>query len=768
MTSKISTHNISLGMLMRENLRRRTWMAALSLLGSFITCPVAFLFYISLPTSDLPDEIQRAEQTAERIYEYLCSGHLIMQMTVIYIGAFITAIYGFQYLYSRKTVDMYHSMPVTRSRLFWTVYIDGLLIWLVPFLLGNLSVCLLSLHAIGMPAYWPGVTVLLLKEAVLLPLCFLILYNACLVPVMFSGNAGNAFLNTLIFGLSVLCCYLTGLGYMCCYLDTFYVSSDQICPLAVVGLSPLASPVYLCVYFVERSTGLANPQQPVPLTDSQWAFLLLCVTAVMLFHLALAVVLYKRRPSELAERGVENRWFRIPLRFAASLLAGLLLSLFFGVLIGTLEPAWIIFGAVFGCTLAFAIMNILHHASFKAVLSHRLQLLATLAVTCAIVLCFRFDVFGYDAYLPDKDSITGLSLFSYQLKGQVYGLQKDSDGYYVRTSSPNLRDTVVFTDAEENYRLLKLLVDANSGEVEEDLIGEYRYTLTVRVNTTSGSYNRIYNFYQTPESLEALRPFVESEVFRTAYYPAESGTIDPPSQIIGKSMDKSNVLINEPEKIEQLYRAYAMDFAEHFDLNSAAFAGYPGLVTLQYMYPRSQSGEFTDYHYLNMNVPAWYDRTLALLRQWNPEFPWSLEDVEIQSLQVMIDNSDCEYDLSDPLALKHYLGEGTDSPAGPNAPAKAAASGETAVESDGSYSWNRLLTARSDSDELERLKPYLYLGYRGDRAFMGDDYVPIGKLKAVSPYHPEDVIKCLCYMKKGEIPEGFAESLRWSETDSEN
>lgn len=758
MTSKISTHKISFGKLMKEDLHRRVWMAALSLLGSFITSPVAFLFCFSSIRPDTLDPVQLAEETADLIRKYLCSSHLILQMTVIYVGVFIVSIYGFRYLYSRQMVDLYHSIPVTRGRLFWATYVNGFLIWFVPFLLGSLFVYLLSLHYIGMSAYWPGVTALLLEETGLFILCFLVLYNACLVPVMFSGNSKNAFLNILIFGLSILCCYLTALGYMSYYLDTFYMAADELYPPASIGLSPLASPIYLCGYFMELISESTSEQL---ITGSQWTALLLCAIAVMLFDLILAGLLHKKRPSELAERGVENKWFRIPLRFVTSLLAGLLLALFFGLLTENFKLGWTLFGAIFGCTLAFAIMNILHHASFKAIFNHKLQLFATLAVTCAIVLGFRFDILGYDTYLPDKESITGLSLYSSQLKGQGYSLKEKEDGYYKQTSS-DMPDTVLFTDAEANYRLLETLIAMNDDEVDEKDLGKYRYSLTVLVNTTHGSYHRIYNVYQTPESSEALKPFVESELFRTTYYPAESGMLKPPSQILGKAMGDYSVLFDEPEKIEQLYQAYALDFAEHFDISSTSVTGNHGLVNLQYMYPRSGSGENTNYHFLNMNVPVWYERTLALLEQWNPEALWSQKDVDILSLQVAIDNFNYGYYSSDPLALLDYLGEITLTSAEQETLAKAAVSDGTNY---GNYSWNRLFTAHSDTDELEQLKPYLYFGTDNS---LGEDFVYIGRIKAVSRYNPEEFVECRCYMKKGAIPDGFVESLSWSEISPEN
>lgn len=762
MTSKISTPNIPLRKLMREDMRHRSWMLTLSCLGSFIASPVLFLFintvsfgseYASarLDTAAAIDPAMAARELSERFLTYFATDHLILQTIVLFIGALILAIRGFQYLYSRRMIDLYHSTPATRERIFLSIWLDGFLIWFLPFLLGHLSVYILALYQIRMPAFWGGLTVLMLKELGLFVLCFLILYNACLVPVMISGNAKNAFVNMLIYGLTVLLSYGTYFGYMARYLDTFYSRDDSFLTSPFIALSPLASPFFLCGYFSNRV--LNDPSATDFMIETpRWIVLLAVSVLLMLVNLFVAMALHKRRPSELAERGVENPWFRIPLNAIASVLAGLLLSLFFSVIEWEKNLGWTLFGAVFGCVLTFACMNILHHASFKALFRHKLQLALTLAFTLGVTLVFFYDAFGYDRYLPREKDITGITLYSSSFCGSGFGIVKDEDGLYTRSYTAfDAPDNITFTDKEQNYRLLKTLVDRCNNRPELISKDSRALSVSVRVNTTHGSYARTYFvYYKTVSDLEALKPFLESAEFREFNHPAASGIMDPPVQIDVNSLDKKAFSVTEPQRIEQLYQAYAQDFTEHFDI-ACALKNSDRTLQMEYRYLSSSTkSASTRYHRFDMNVPAWYKRTTALLREWFPDAVWSKEDLDLTTLSINIDSAAAGDTLA---SLQAYLGLPKDSKQ--SAQDQSVASSESSERAGNKYSWSRVIT---DPVELKALQPYLYLG-----SYSSNTFVAVGNLTILRDNDPNHLISLQCYMKRGEIPPGFAESLHFRE-----
>jgi hypothetical protein len=748
MTSKISTHNkIPFGRIAKEDLRTRTWTIALSVLGSFVACPLAFLFF---NTSYRPENYAMAYSVEEltqiissAITRYLMNYHLPLQLMVAFVGALIVALYGFRHLYSRRMVDLYHSVPATRNQLFWAIYLDGFLIWFVPFAVCNLLVYALALFRIGSPAYWGGITLLLLKEIALCILCFLIVYNACLVPVMISGNAKNAFVNLLIYGFAVLLCYLICIGYMSCYLETYYRPNNWIENPLISGLSPLASPVFLGIYFSETLDALENVGD-VSAASSLFTNTAIISFVVMLFNLGLARFLHQKRPSELAERGVESKVFRIALRFIVSVLAGLVASLGFRLIADADRLAWSLFGAVFGCVLTFAFMNILYHMSFKALLAHKGQLAACALVTCGILFAFRFDWFGYDTYLPRQQDITGLSFYNWCFVGEGYGYKKNADGnYYYSSDASKIPEDLVFTNQEENYQLLSKLVSMVDTASPDYSDSRYLYTIRVRVDTTHGSYYRTYNCwepYETDDTAnELLEPFITTREFMEYYYPAASGVMDAPTTIAFTSADGINGYITDSELINELYQTYAQDFAEHYDMVAAQYRNGYGLCTLKYYYPRNGEDITNSSLRCTLDIPSCYERTLSLLAQTFPDIAWSQEDLEPTALQVDISS--------------YETGIGISSDEENSSDEEMETSSDEGI----SYTDYQLTRTITDADELEALSPYLYLGSYYTTST--SQYMYVGKMTAVSKADPSRTVEVSCCMERSNIPEGFVESL---------
>ena len=54
---------------------------------------------------------------------------------IVFLGAVI-GMQGFSYLYDRRKVDMYHSVPVSKQKRFWVIYVNGIIIYLTGNLVG--------------------------------------------------------------------------------------------------------------------------------------------------------------------------------------------------------------------------------------------------------------------------------------------------------------------------------------------------------------------------------------------------------------------------------------------------------------------------------------------------------------------------------------------------------------------------------------------------------------------------------------------------------
>ena len=299
---------------MREDLRHRSWMLALSVLGSLLTLPVTWLLVINNVSGMSPDLLS---STAERADYFLgialdfwrTTANFLGGMFII-AGALVAALAGFRFIFHKNQVDTWHSLPIKRGTLFWVCYVNGCLVWLLPMLAGTVLAAALSG---GMVLGAAGGSMRCLYEVVkaaavtfgVWTVVFLLVYHLILVAMMFSGNVLNTMVSMLVMGFGSISLY--ALIVLTCeyYLDTWYYFGDRGVMGAVYG-SPFFSAVLLMMQWGEEAEGF-----------SIWINLLIAAALA-----ACAWALYRGRPSELAEQGIRNGILTVVLRVGTTLGAG--------------------------------------------------------------------------------------------------------------------------------------------------------------------------------------------------------------------------------------------------------------------------------------------------------------------------------------------------------------------------------------------------------------------------------------------------------------
>lgn len=652
MTSQKSTNKSSICLLalIREDLRHKHWMLALSILGSFLAGPVAVLFILSMihvPEQKyliIDDGIYSTNHefimTLSQYYadkldnaqQFLNVFHFVLMLCIAFIGAMIVAFLGFRHLYHRQMVDLYHGIPVSRKKLFLSGWLSGLLIWLVPAMISSFIVALiLIIYLEGM--FFGTILVETLLVLLKLTVCFLIVYNVCLVGVMLSGNILNALVSGLAYGLSVamiVVCYFFMAQY---FFDTFYMSEELLYTNPLYAFSPLTTPIILAYQWASREPYL---------TYYAWHLcggILLCA-----LNFVLAAYLYLKRPSELSERGLENKPVRILLRGSISLIGGLFFAMVCYMGADSMFP-WMVFGTVLGSALTFCVLNVIFHCTFKKVISHKIQYLIVMALSVAFISILRFDLLGYDKRLPNEKDIKGISIFCYAMQEDDcnYKLQ---DGKLVRVRSDNApADFIACDDPAKIHALLSACITDTKNHWNYDMRTD---SINVKVKTTFGSYYRTYELL-SKNAVELLAPMVETEEFAKNYFPIQSLEFGNPIAITISNGIIKEVTIEDDERIDELMQAFHQDFEEHrtvYDLlrKSRKFR-------LMFVYPREDGFNCTFLY----EIPYCYEHTISLVEEWYPhkEFDPGMGALSRFSMDASFDIEEGE-ELHD--ALYRYFG----------------------------------------------------------------------------------------------------------------
>lgn len=228
MTSKVSFFN-----LIKENLKQRIGSIAFSVLCCFISWPLLLLIMLENSKRYLIENYDY--QTF--FYEFFYRNP--MGIIIVSILAVICGMGGFFYLFSKKQVDFYHSLPVKREKLFLVSYLNGIFIYFIPYVICAGISFVISISYIGFSG---EVLKGFLMNLFITGIFFLFLYEIVILAVILTGNKLSCFLM-----LGTLCFYMIATKGICIeyhdiFFDTFYYNGN------LLAENRLTSPVIAILY----------------------------------------------------------------------------------------------------------------------------------------------------------------------------------------------------------------------------------------------------------------------------------------------------------------------------------------------------------------------------------------------------------------------------------------------------------------------------------------------------------------------------------------
>lgn len=407
MTSKNLFFNM-----MKENFKQRLWSVALIALVFFFTFPVSTALRLS-NSSRWMDAQPIAENAAElfrletiNYFTQLCSVSNGFIIFLLILFAVVNGISGFAYLHSKKKTDFYHSIPISREKLFAVVSLNGILFVAIPYLVGIL------LSAIMIQVKFPlgaAFGTALMGYLFHMALYFLV-YSSVVAAVILTGNTIVSVLGTLVFFLWGPSVTMLIMSYFSHYFMTFY-SDDIMFSEVWNSFSPIAWYIRAAISDHPGSMALWGAAAGAVIT-------------------AVVLLLYRVRPSEAAGRAMAFRKSQPVIKFLIVVPCALLGSLLFHDLMAS--DGWSVFGLVCGLIISYAIVEIIYNFDLKRLFANKLQLLICGGVAAIVVGVFRFDLCGYDSYLPSESKVVSSGIYVDVL---------DSDAIRQYQSEPELKGT---------------------------------------------------------------------------------------------------------------------------------------------------------------------------------------------------------------------------------------------------------------------------------------------------------------------------------------
>ena len=610
---------------MKENTKQRIWNLALVLLLCFFAFPVTTALWSSTAfrpenlNSSLPADLARTQAqrdfTRDMLRMYSMKGGALAFMLTI--AAVVLAASGFAYLHSKKKTDFYHSLPIRREMLYAVTCLNGFLYMAVAYL-GFLTIAAVMIRVKGVPFDWGSLYLASVEH-----LCFFALvYMTAILSMLLTGNLVVGLLGTgVLFSWGPVIC-MTISAYFSEYFTTF--SGDDSFLLA---LSERTSPV---AWYVKACMS----SQPGRM--ALWAML----AAAVLF--LLGMLLYRRRPSEAAGHAMAFPITEPIIRFLIAVPSSLLLGAMFHSMM--YEDGWTVFGLVCGLLLVSCIIEIIYHFDFKSLFAHKRQLLVSAVFVGVVFAIFRFDLFGYDRYLPATEKLASGGIYCDLLDpdatSQYHSTVEYTEGWYGVTfdamPSSTLADEMQISD-DQGLELLHTIAaqgvhDAaqardrflrgggRSYDVEEG--DEAFRNVTIAWHLRNG--RTVYRSYRVNVSgvRAALEAVYNLDAYKTAMYPVLSLTADDVAGINYKEEDEcSHVKLAGADVKAALLAAYQEELkaltsetrAREMPIAEIQFKTNENQALIQKL--RDEGGNYTLFnHYYYYPIYPSFTKTIALLR----------------------------------------------------------------------------------------------------------------------------------------------------------
>lgn len=586
---------------MREDLRHRVWMMVMSALAGFLLPSVTWLLYRENLLSQAEGRNYMADQFVWMVRDVLEIVILPLGSMVGICGALIAAFAGFRFMLHRDQVDTWHSLPVKRDMLFWVCYLNGALIWLLPLFAGVVLVGVLSGNLLttgGDLTLFADTLKLALLDFGVLIVIFLLVYNLALTAMMFSGNMLNTIVSMLILGVGAISCYGLNIGLHERYLQTYLAQGGNMLRNAIYA-SPLFS-VFLLI--MDRGEIQGN--------FHLWIYVL--ETAALG---GCAWLLYRRRPSELAEQGIRSRIFAGVLRLTVTAAAGVGGWLFFYA-VSNERGVWAVFGAILALALVHGVLNVVFCMEFRAFFAHKAQLGCVAAAVLFVCFSFQRGWFGYDAYCPAKEEIAEIGLLVEHLTNRF------------RDEMGDPLTEIKYRDGERIFALLQKL-SRHSAEGHEGP----RESMEIRVTLKSG--RTYYRRYQVCEAeWEALLPVVKSREYLEYLYFLDERLTESGSTIrlhVQQDTTYSGERDFTLEELQPLFQAYNQDILEEpettFMGKGRIQAGVSMTSVNRNGYSLSQELELEIYDSMSRTVEAL--RQLGYAEQMTPRTAAEIAAIEL-------------------------------------------------------------------------------------------------------------------------------------------
>ncbi len=490
--------------LLAKNLSGRMWSIAFSILMFFLLFPVAAAMIVSVQLSVSEYETDPAAAYArgkmallESFTSWAGPENGVLTFCIVCL-AVILAINAFSYLFTAKKTDFYHSLPISRMKLYCIANTASFLIAAVPSLIFSLAAAGIAAAYSG----YPGCFKAALSGFAVRMAWFLLIYMTTVIAVMMTGHPAVALLGTCVFFFWGPCVTLLGFALADESFATFYQNEDFLVSL-ISKTSPLS---WICV-----------PVENLAL-HAAIAFILALILAL------LGAFLYRIRRSEAAGHAMAFRPTEVPIKALLMISVTVCGAFVFREIRDSLS--WCVFGGLFALIVSGCVIEIIYRFDFKKLFARKWLFVLCGVISFGILAMFRFAAPLYDNYIPRDSELSSAGIHLYDLENiWNYSTELDWDGETLSTDRRPELDVVKdmkITDKE----LIRALAENGVKNVRRSFnpdtdtyIDSTSALVVYHLNSGRDVIRRYTIWLEDEDSVKAEEALYASPEYKEAVYP---------------------------------------------------------------------------------------------------------------------------------------------------------------------------------------------------------------------------------------------------------
>ncbi|WP_105617605.1 hypothetical protein [Vallitalea okinawensis] len=491
---------------------------------------------------------------------------LLIMLTVT-LPIFLGLIYNF--LFSTKSINHIHSLPFTRTQIYFSNLFAGITMLILPYLVNGLLVLVLRMFS---------------KELIEIPMNHII-----------QSTLHYMFINVILFSVSIFVATLSSSAFIHIGL-TYSLLGIPALTVLVLGEGLLGHLLYGYPSYYFNWNEVMMKITPLFLFNGYDAYeevfnstYYIVGFVYLVLAIGLGLFFYKKRKMETVNDWVAFKWVHVAIKYLAAIIGSIFFAAFFVALLNNkfdMTLLWLLIGGVVG----YIIATMFLHKKIN-ILPQWKGLAGYSVVIIILYFGMIFDVAGYISRIPDIPDIEYMEIDSY--------LISDFDG---------LGSSVVITDPEAIQTLVLIHEEAIESYKEDRLSAYETYGPDIQFTYYLENGNVLMRDYDFPQEtyktlskqLYELDEVKELKLKDHLSYIEQievnsskgSFSITEPDQIIELAammdMDYSNMSYDERltnKNLANLYVEYDRDYDREHDykINSYLHIGSNCINTLQWL-----------------------------------------------------------------------------------------------------------------------------------------------------------------------------------------